>query len=74
MVPTGAICPVLNLRTIGTVRYLPYRYLYSTVDLFVRLEEKYANGTLDMELALKAFRRLKEEFHQEFNEFELQVR
>ncbi len=38
-----------------------------------RLEEKYANGTLDMDLALKAFRRLKEEFHQEFTEFELQV-
>ena len=38
-----------------------------------RLEEKYANGTLDMDLALKAFRRLKEEFQQEFTEFELQV-
>jgi hypothetical protein len=39
----------------------------------LRLEEKYANGTLDMDLALKAFRRLKEEFQQEFSEFELQV-
>ena len=42
--------------------------------LCIRLEEKYANGTLDMELALKAFRRLKDEFQQEFTEFELQVR
>merc|ERR1711970_1053924 len=37
-----------------------------------RLEQKFVDGSLDMELALKAFRKLKEEFQKEFKEFELQ--
>ncbi|XP_023335481.1 tuftelin-interacting protein 11 [Eurytemora carolleeae] len=37
-----------------------------------RLEQKFVDGTLDMELALKAFQRLKDEFQKEFREFELQ--
>ena len=45
---------------------------YSIILLF-RLEQKFVDGTLDMELALKAFQRLKDEFQKEFREFELQV-
>ena len=41
--------------------------------LLFRLEQKFVDGTLDMELALKAFQRLKDEFQKEFREFELQV-
>jgi len=37
-----------------------------------RLEKKFVDGSLDMELALKAFKKLKEEFGKEFQEFELQ--
>jgi len=37
-----------------------------------RLEQKFVDGSLDMELALKAFRKLKDEFSKEFQEFELQ--
>ena len=41
--------------------------------LISRLEQKFVDGSLDMELALKAFRKLKDEFSKEFQEFELQV-
>jgi len=37
-----------------------------------RLEQKFVSGSLDMELALKAFKKLKDEFGKEFKEFELQ--
>jgi hypothetical protein len=39
----------------------------------LRLEKKFVEGSLDMDLALKAFKKLKEEFGKEFHEFELQV-
>ena len=47
--------------------------MFLKIYLYFRLEKKFVEGSLDMDLALKAFRKLKEEFGKEFQEFELQV-